>query len=444
MTDSVAKAPPPAFHIMVKPRGSICNLDCDYCFYLSKEKLYPSGSFRMSDELLENFTRQYLESQIVTEINFAWQGGEPTLMGVDFFRKAVTYQKKYKKAGVHILNSMQTNGVLLNDEWCKFLHDENFLVGISIDGPQDIHDKFRRDKGGQPTFSRVMNSIKLMKKYRVEFNTLTCVQSANSPRGHETYRFLRDEVGSVFMQFIPIVERVNTTRFQEGNKVTSRSVPSKQYGTFLMDIFDEWVRRDVGKIFVQIFDSSLAAWAGYRPGLCIFEQTCGLGLAMEHNGDLYACDHFVEPGYFLGNIQETSMLELVNSEQQRKFGRDKRDTLPKYCRECKVKFICNGECPKNRFIKTPSGEDGLNYLCAGLKAFFTHIDRPMQVMAQLLHQQRPPADIMKIAAFEDQLNKSKMDDPCPCGSSLKVKQCHKSTRQKYQPIFTNIRRNSDK
>ncbi len=437
MTSDNSPLFPSAYHVMVKPRGSICNLNCEYCFYLSKEKLYPESSFRMPDDVLENFTRQYIESQSAPEINFAWQGGEPTLMGLSFFKKAIQLQKKYKRPGVHILNSIQTNGILLDEDWCQFLHDENFLVGISIDGPQDIHDAFRKDKGGQPTFSRVMKSIQLMKKFRVEFNTLTCVQSANSRRGVETYQFLRDQVGSIFMQFIPIVERINETGYQEGNLVSTRSVPPKEYGTFLIDIFNEWIRRDVGKIFVQIFDSCLAAWAGYRPGICIFEETCGLGLAMEHNGDLYACDHFVEPQYYIGNINNTLIMDLVNSEKQKKFGLDKRDKLPFFCKECKYQFVCNGECPKNRIIKTPSGEDGLNYLCNGLKLFFNYIDKPMRIMSQLLHQRRAPAEIMQIIAFEDQLIQAKADDPCPCGSGRKAKQCHKSPGRLYETILGN-------
>lgn len=383
----------------------------------------------MNAETLESFVRQYIQAQEVPEVVFAWQGGEPTLMGLDFFKMAVTLQKKYRKPGMRIQNSFQTNGILVDDDWCQFFHDENFLIGISLDGPEPYHDAYRQDKGGKPTFSRVVSAIERMKRHRVDFNILACVQAANAPHPIEVYRFFRDEIGAQFIQFIPIVERLNQTGFQEGNQVTHRSVTGRQYGSFLTSIFDEWVRKDVGKTYVQLFDSCLAAWSGYPAGLCVYEKTCGLAMALEHNGDLYSCDHFVQPDCFLGNILQTPIINLVNSAQQRKFGQDKDDTLPRYCRECPVRFICNGECPKNRFIQTPDGEDGLNYLCAGLKAFFLHIDRPMRVMADLLRQRRPPAEIMRLLALEDVLRSANADDPCPCGSGKKVKQCHGRIRE---------------
>ena len=389
---------PPAFHIMVKPRGAICNLDCHYCFYLKKENLYPQSSFRMSDEVLESYTRQYIEAQQSPEVVFAWQGGEPTLMGLDFFRKAVVLQEKYKKPGMRIQNALQTNGTLLNDEWCQFFHDHHFLIGISLDGPRELHDAYRVDKGGNPTFDRVMRGVALMKQHKVEFNVLACVNAVTASEPLAVYHFLRDEVGARFMQFIPIVERQNGTGFQEGERVTDRSVSGRAYGRFLNAIFDEWVRRDVAQVYVQIFDVALAAWSGYRPGLCIFEETCGQALAIEHNGDLYSCDHYVEPGYRLGNMMETPLAELVGSEAQQKFGQDKRDSLPRYCRECPVRFVCNGGCPKNRILRTPpsfGSEPGLNFLCEGYKSFFTHIDGPMKTMAALLAQQRAPAEIMQ-------------------------------------------------
>ncbi|HEY65256.1 MAG TPA: anaerobic sulfatase maturase [Caldilineae bacterium] len=420
---------PPAFHIMVKPRGAICNLACDYCYFLSKERLYPNSTFRMPIELLEAFTRQYIEAQHVPEVTFGWQGGEPTLMGLDFFRRAVELQEKYRKPGMRIINALQTNGTTLDDEWCRFLHEHDFLIGISLDGPRELHDAYRHDKGGHSVFDRVMRGVELMKKHGVEFNILCTVHAANAEHPLEVYRFFRDEVGAQFIQFIPIVERDNDTGFQEGDKVTERSVTGKQYGEFLIAIFDEWVRRDVGRVFVQIFDVSLAAWSGLRPGLCVFEETCGLALVMEHNGDLYACDHFVEPRYKLGNIQETPLLDMVTSEKQRKFGLDKRDALPRYCRECAVRFVCNGGCPKNRLLRTPDGEPGLNYLCEGYKAFFTHIDRPMRIMAAELKAGRPPANIMRLLAEEEaelqrRFARARRNDPCPCGSGLKFKYCH--------------------
>jgi uncharacterized protein len=390
--------PPPAFHVMTKPRGAICNLDCQYCYFLAKENLYPGSGFRMSEDMLETYTRQYIQAQRAPEVNFAWQGGEPTLMGLDFYRKAVSLQNKHRKSGMRILNSLQTNGTLLDDDWCQFFHDHEFLIGLSLDGPQRLHDAYRVDKGGRPTFERVMRGVEFLKKHQVEFNILTTVHAANAPYPLEVYRFLRDEVGTQFIQFIPIVERDNDTGYQEGNSVTRRSVTGRQYGQFLVEIFDEWVRRDVGQVYVQLFDVALGVWFGQRAGLCVFDETCGLGLALEHNGDLYSCDHFVEPHHWLGNIQDVEMSELIGSEKQARFGLSKRDSLPRYCQECEVRFICNGGCPKNRILATPDGEPGLNYLCEGYKAFFTYIDRPMKIMAGLLRIERPPADIMKVLA----------------------------------------------
>lgn len=420
---------PAAFHVMLKPRGAICNLDCQYCYFLSKEMMYPGSRFRMADELLETYTKQYIDAQRVPEVTFAWQGGEPTLMGLDFFKRAVELQQHYRKPGLRIHNAFQTNGVLLDDDWCRFFHQHNFLIGLSVDGPKYLHDAYRVDKGGRPTFDRVMAGLALLKKHRVEFNILTTVHAANAEHGLEVYRCLRDEVGTQFMQFIPIVERANETGYQEGDQITARSVTAAQYGRFLISIFDEWVRRDVGRVFVQIFDVALAAWVGERPGLCVFEETCGLALAMEHNGDLFACDHFVEPNYRLGNIQEIPLIDMVASAAQRQFGLDKRDKLPRYCRECEVRFVCNGGCPKDRFITTPDGEAGLNYLCAGLRAFFNHIDRPMRFMASELDAGRPPANIMKLLAQEAHALQQRFaavgrNDPCPCGSGRKFKACH--------------------
>jgi len=420
---------PPAFHVMIKPRGPICNLDCAYCYYLRKERLYPNSDFRMTDALLEEFTRQYIQAQRVPEVIFGWQGGEPTLMGLDFFRRAVELQHKYHRPGMRILNALQTNGTTLSDEWCRFFREHDFLVGLSLDGPRGLHDAYRVDKGGRPTFDRVMTGLHLLKKHNVEFNILTCVHAVNAEHPLEVYRFLRDEAGARFIQFIPIVERDNKTGFQEGTKVTERSVTGQQYGDFLVTVFDDWVRRDVGCVFVQIFDVALAAWLGQPPGLCIFEETCGTALALEHNGELYACDHFVEPRYRLGNIQETPLIELVGSERQRQFGLAKRDTLPRYCRECEMRFVCNGGCLKNRILRTPDGEPGLNYLCEGYKAFFTHIDRPMRIMAAELQAGRPPSGIiLHLACEEAELQRrfvqAKPNDPCPCGSGKKYKYCH--------------------
>jgi uncharacterized protein len=302
-------------------------------------------------------------------------------------------------------------------------------MGISIDGPPLIHDRYRVDKGGRGTFAQVKRGLDVLDKHQVDFNILCTVHAGNGDHPLEVYRYFRDELGAEFIQFIAIVERDNDTGFQEGNKVTNRSIKSRQYGKFLSAVFDEWVKTDVGRVYVQIFDVALGAWIGQPPSLCIFAPTCGNALAIEHTGDLYACDHFVEPNYFLGNIMEENMLDLVASDQQRKFGRDKLDTLPQYCRQCEVRFTCNGGCPKNRFIKTPDGEDGLNYLCAGYKQFFTHIDFPMRIMAYLLRQNRPPAEVMEIfpaeeARIKSAISQANRNDPCPCGSRKPIKQCH--------------------
>lgn len=395
MTNSTQPSPAlDAFHVLLKPRGAICNLDCKYCFFLSKEKLFPGSKFRMSDEMLEDYTRQHIEAHNVQEVTFAWQGGEPTLMGLDFFRLAVELQDKYRKPGTRILNTLQTNATTLNDDWCGFFKQHDFLLGISIDGPQALHDAYRVDKGGSPTWHRVMQGIEFARKHGVEFNVLTTVHAANAAHGRAVYRFLRDEVGASFIQFIPIIERDNETGFQEGNTVTDRSVTGEQYGTFLIEVFDEWVRKDVGKMFVQLFDVALGVWMGHPSALCVFAETCGGALALEHNGDLYSCDHFVEPRFRLGNVAETPLAEMVSSPRQQKFGADKRDTLPRYCQECEVRFICNGGCPKDRILETPDGEPGLNYLCAGFRPFFNHINPFMQVMAGLISNRRSPAEIM--------------------------------------------------
>jgi len=383
----------------------------------------------MTDDLLDTFTRQYIEAQHVPEVTFAWQGGEPTLIGLDFFARAIKLQKRYKPPGMIIHNAMQTNGVTLNEDWCRFFKEHSFLVGISIDGPRQLHDAYRVDRGNHPTFNSVMTGVELLKKHQVDFNTLTCVHAANGDYPLEVYRFLRDEVQSRYMQFIPIVLRDNETGFQEGETVTEHSVTGKQYGSFLNTVFDEWVRHDVGRVFVQIFDVALAAWVGQPPGLCIFDETCGTALALEHNGDLYSCDHFVEPRYFLGNINQDNLAALVGSEQQHQFGLAKRDTLPRYCRECQVRSVCNGGCPKNRIRHTPDGEPGLNYLCEGYRNFFRHIDPDMKLMAAEFLAGRAPANIMLTKARQDAELKKKFatarrNDPCPCGSDRKFKHCH--------------------
>lgn len=410
---------PPAFHLMAKPIGPICNLDCTYCFYLDKEDLYPKRhSFRMTDEVLEAYVRQYIEAHQVDEVNFAWQGGEPTLMGVDFFRRAVELQEKYKKPGMRIHNAFQTNGTLLDDEWGEFLHEHGFLIGISIDGPPKLHDKYRLDKGGKPSSGKVLRGLRILQKHQVEYNILCVVNRHNADYPVDVYRYFKG-LGARFMQFIPIVERVDEKR------VSPRSVRGDQYGRFLCRVFDEWVVNDIGEVFVQIFDIALEGWMGYVPSLCVFNETCGDAMIIEHNGDIYSCDHFVFPEYKLGNLLETPLPEMVASPFQRKFGTDKRDELPQYCQQCEVRFVCNGGCPKNRFRKTPDGEPGLNYLCAGYKRFFTHIDKPMRLMAQALHSGRPAASIMPLMRAQEPADSKPVgrNSPCPCGSGRKYKQC---------------------
>lgn len=412
---------PKAFHIMAKPTGAACNLNCDYCFFLKKANLYPGSSFRMSDEVHEAYIRQLFEAHQAPQVTVAWQGGEPTLMGLDFFKRSVDLQKKYARPGVRIENTFQTNGILLDGTWCQFFHANSFLVGLSMDGPEELHDFYRKDKGGQGTFDRVMAAARLLQEHKVEFNILCTVNSKNADHPLDVYRFFRDELGAHYIQCIPIVERDNYTGNQEGNRVTERSVEPGQFGRFLIGIFDEWVKKDVGSSFVLNFDGALAGWLGMAGTVCIFGRTCGLGMALEHNGDLYSCDHFVEPKNLLGNILKTPLLDLVASEKQRKFGQDKKDSLPRACRECEVVHICNGECPKNRFLETPDGEPGLNYLCAGYKAFIKHADRPMRIMADLVRQNRPASEVMAVLAGEGTHLKAKptrsgRNGPCPCGS----------------------------
>jgi len=406
-------AMPPPFHVMAKPSGAICNLDCTYCFFLSKEMLYPGDRFRMADGLLETYVRQLIEASPYPEVTVAWQGGEPTLMGVPFFERAVEHVRRYLRPGQQAAFTIQTNGTLLNDAWGEFLSANNFLVGLSVDGPQPLHDAYRVDKRGGGSFDRVMKGHDILVKHGVEYNILCTVHAANGDHPIEIYRFFRDDLGARFLQFIPIVERTSPDLIQianigwsssntrrplytnTGSLVTERSVGPEQWGRFLSAVFDEWIRNDVGEVFVQHFDAALASWLGIEPALCIFKETCGGAVALEHNGDLYSCDHFVEPDYLLGNIMETPMSTLVTSDRQVRFGNDKRDTLPQFCLDCDVRFACNGECPKNRFTTTPDGDPGLNYLCAGYKIFFHHIDGPMKEMADLLRSGKDAPDIME-------------------------------------------------
>jgi uncharacterized protein len=392
-------------YVMLKPVGSKCNLDCDYCYYLEKENLYEKKNPVMSEELLERFIKQYIESQTMPEIMFTWHGGETLMRPLSFYKRAVELQKQYAQ-GRHIDNSIQTNGTLLNDEWCKFFKENNFLVGISIDGPKEFHDEYRRDKMGRPSFHRVMRGIELLKKHEVEFNCLAVVNDYNVDYPLEFYNFFK-EIGCQYIQFTPIVERIRknnsllklATAKQTEDEVdlAPYTVPADKWGNFLCAVFDEWIKEDVGKIYIQIFDSTLANWVGEQPSVCTMAKTCGHAGAMEFNGDVYSCDHFVFPEYRLGNIYNKTLTSMMYSDEQMKFGNDKFDTLPKQCRECDFLFACYGECPKNRFIKDKYGNEGLNYLCQGYYKFFSHVAPYMDFMKKELQAQRPPANVMQWA-----------------------------------------------
>ncbi|WP_298667148.1 anaerobic sulfatase maturase [uncultured Methanofollis sp.] len=396
-------------HLLAKPAGARCNLACTYCFYREKEALYPGSRFRMTDEVLDAYIRQCLGATRDSPVTIAWQGGEPTLMGLDFFRRSVEMEEKYRRPGMMVENTIQTNGTLLDDEWCEFFREHGFLVGISLDGTREMHDAYRVDGQGKGSFDRVMRGISLLREHGVEHNILACVHAANADRPLDAYRFLRDETGAGHIQFIPLTG------------AGEMSVTAAQWGRFLCTIFDEWVRRDVGEVFVRHFDAALSVWAGLGAGMCVFAPTCGAAPVLEHTGDLYACDHFVGPDHLLGTLLKTPLADLAACEKQRRFGEGKQATLPAYCRTCTVRFACNGGCPKDRTTSTPDGETGLNCLCEGYRAFFTHIDRPMRVMAGLLKHGRAPAEIMERQATGGE--KRGRNDPCPCGSGLKYKRC---------------------
>ncbi|MDL2257114.1 anaerobic sulfatase-maturation protein [Bacteroidales bacterium OttesenSCG-928-I14] len=373
-------------YIMLKPIGAVCNLGCSYCYYLEKKNLYSEEkSFAMSDKILEEFIEQYINSQTTNHILFTWHGGETLMRPLSFYKKALQLQKKYAY-GRLIENSIQTNGSLLNDEWCSFFKENNFLVGISIDGPQHCHDKYRRTKDKHPSFQNVIKGIALLKKHNVDFNVMGVVNDYNVDYPLEIYNFFKD-IDCPYIQFTPIVEMID-------GEPAPWNVPANKWGDFLIAIFDEWVRKDVGKVFVQYFDSTLANWTGKNPGICTMAKTCGHAGVMEFNGDIYSCDHFVYPEYKLGNIRTHTITEMMYSNKQMKFGRDKYDKLPKQCQSCKYLFACNGECPKNRISITDTGEKGLNYLCKGYYKFFNHVAPYMEFMKNELENKRPPANIM--------------------------------------------------
>ena len=404
MNDNIANPFAKPLYVMLKPAGAHCNLACKYCYYLEKNKLYPTAQRHlMSDEMLEQFTREYIEAQTMNQVLFTWHGGEPLLRSIDFYRKALSLQQKYA-GGRRIDNVIQTNGTLLTDEWCEFFAQNHWLVGISIDGPQPYHDHYRLTAAGKPSWKKVMQGIKLLKKHGVEWNAMAVVNAYNVNHPLEFYRFFKEN-GCQFLQFTPIVERL--TRHEDGRTLASladkneiplseASVAPEQWGYFLCAIFDEWVRKDVGKIFVEIFDCTLANWMGVSPGICAYSKECGHAGVMEHNGDVYSCDHFVFPEYKLGNIRDHSLIDMLYGEQQQEFSRLKHSSLPRQCKECDMEFACHGECPKNRFMKDKYGDSGLNYLCLGYYHYYQHVAPYMDYMKQELMAQRPPSNIMKV------------------------------------------------
>ena len=404
MNDNIANPFAKPLYVMLKPAGAHCNLACKYCYYLEKNKLYPTAQRHlMSDEMLEQFTREYIEAQTMNQVLFTWHGGEPLLRSIDFYRKALSLQQKYA-GGRRIDNVIQTNGTLLTDEWCEFFAQNHWLVGISIDGPQPDHDHYRLTAAGKPSWKKVMQGIKLLKKHGVEWNAMAVVNAYNVNHPLEFYRFFKEN-GCQFLQFTPIVERL--TRHEDGRTLASladkdeislseASVAPEQWGYFLCAIFDEWVRKDVGKIFVEIFDCTLANWMGISPGICAYSKECGHAGVMEHNGDVYSCDHFVFPEYKLGNIRDHSLIDMLYGEQQQEFSRLKHSSLPRQCKECDMEFACHGECPKNRFMKDKYGDSGLNYLCPGYYHYYQHVAPYMDYMKQELMSQRPPSNIMNV------------------------------------------------
>lgn len=437
---SAVTAAPPSFHLLAKPSGSTCNLDCTYCFFLSKEALYPDDASRMSETTLQAYLLQLLEAHRTPEVTVAWQGGEPTLLGLDFFRRSVELVDEYRRPGQRVQYTMQTNGVLLDDEWCAFLKGHDVLVGLSVDGPEHLHDAYRVNRGGKGTHRQVMKGLAALRRHEVEVNILCTVHAANADHGATVYRYFRDELGARYLQFIPIVERATPETLplanagwssraggdrllytQTGSLVTDRSVGGAQYGRFLVDVYEQWLRGDVGTVFVQLFDVTLQAYFG-QYSLCIHAPTCGTALAVEHNGDLYSCDHFVEPDHLLGNLHDRHLLDLVASPQQQAFGQHKRDSLTAQCRSCEVLALCNGGCPKDRFVASHDGEDGHNHLCDGLYRFYTHTRPTMTAMAQLLQQGRYADEIMAHIEAEDAARGR--DDPCPCGSGATFGKCH--------------------
>ncbi|MFC2167229.1 anaerobic sulfatase maturase [Acidobacteriota bacterium] len=398
------------FQVFAKPAGSLCNLDCVYCYYLKKKHLYPKDhTFRMSDEILEEYIKQHLETSPDPEVRFSWHGGEPTILGLDYFYRIVELQQKHRSSQQRILNGLQTNGILLNEEWCRFFAKERFSVGLSLDGPQELHDSFRLTKNGKPTHQEVIRGYKLLKKHEISNDILCVVNAKNILYPLQVYDFFK-EIGASYVSFLPVVESMMT----EESGVSPLTVTAESWGNFLCTIFDKWVTGDIGKIKIQIFEEASRTAFGQDHSLCIFRPVCGDIPVIEHNGDFFSCDHFVEKPFLIGNIMETPLVELIDSPEQKAFGLSKLESLPQYCLDCEVRSLCNGECPKNRFLQTPDGEEGLNYLCAGYKRFFNHC-RPFVFQVA--------AEWKKQAGSDPTQMKTGRNDPCPCGSGLKYKKC---------------------
>ena len=407
------------FQVMVKPIGAVCNLDCGYCYYLEKKDLYPhAGAFRMADDLLESYIVQHIEAAPRESILFSWHGGEPTVLGLDYFRRIVELQRKHRPAGREILNGIQTNGTLLDDEWGRFLAAEKFYVGLSIDGPKELHDHYRVTKGDKATHKQVLQAFRLLQQHRVSTDVLCVVHHLNVRQPTAVYRFFKD-IGVEYLQFLPLVRRA------ADHGVNAQSVPADAYGTFLCTVFSEWIRHDIGRIGVQNFDEAARPFLGMEHALCVWRETCGDVVVVEHNGDMFSCDHFVDREHRLGNIRATPLVELLEHPELRQFGRNKRDILPRYCRECEVLRLCNGGCPKDRFIQTPDGEAGLNYLCAGLKKFFSYSAPYLQKMAASRQSPESMEQFMQQVRAEgaQAARQAGRNDLCPCGSGRKYKKC---------------------
>lgn len=398
LSDAIRITRPVRFNLMIKTVGSLCNLNCHYCYYHDKSALYHDDHI-MSLDFLENLIEDYIETNATENVVFNWHGGEPLLAGLDYYKKAVKLQNKYK-GNKKIFNTLQTNATLIDNDFASFFKDNNFLLGVSVDGPQDVHDKYRKDKKSAPTFNKVLKGIELLHRYNVDFNTMTTVNKSSEGKGLEVYHFLK-QIGSHYMQFMPVVEYMDSLNRivppdTNDSYLATWSVDSMAYGRFMCDIFDYWVKNDVGVYFVNLFDSTLANWCGVEGGCCAYSETCGLNAVVEHNGDVYPCDHFVYPNYKLGNLSDTSIYEMMTSDEMTRFGINKRNMLPEKCLKCDFLFACHGECPKHRFDKTDDGEPGLNYLCDGYKLFYSHVQPYMDVMKELLLKQRSPSDIMRI------------------------------------------------